>query len=69
MEICSLGMGAAQFFVVSLDWTRPKRNDRQANHAPAPAGDFPEGLLPDSANVKNDKEKPDGTKHEGRNQG
>jgi hypothetical protein len=34
MEICSLEVwGAAQVFVVSLAWTRPKRNDRQANHA------------------------------------
>jgi uncharacterized protein YjbJ (UPF0337 family) len=52
MEICSLGMGAAQVFVVSLDWTRPKRNDRQANHASCSRWRFREGCLPDSANVK-----------------
>jgi uncharacterized protein YjbJ (UPF0337 family) len=27
-------------FVVSLDWTRPKRNDCQASHPPTPAGSF-----------------------------
>ena len=32
-------------------------------------GDFPEGFLLDSANVKSDEEKSDGTEHEGRNQG
>ena len=47
MEIQSsrLEWRAAQVFVVSLAWTRPKRNDRQASHAPFPLGDFLQGLL------------------------
>lgn len=32
-QTSSLEWGAAQVFVVSLAWTRLKRNDRQASHA------------------------------------
>ena len=43
------GVETAQVFVVSLPWTRPKRNDCHASHVPSPVRASPlQALLPQS---------------------
>jgi len=61
-------LGAAQVFVVSLAWTLPKRNDRQAGHAfPIPVGRFlKESLAGVHVNVEAIEEESSEAAHEGR---